>query len=272
MCQPNKFLEGKLVFLPRLRAAAIIGHCCASSETRNEAEREYQAREALRLATDRLLDELPKLPLTLSRLAAIAPAIDAAQSAFEKVRRNGGQFRRALRRASKGDSELTVAEVVERSNGGPSGLRTSGSTMETRDIRFGRLAGRAMLADKCSLADDLQSCRVALRIFPPMPDENTVLDYVAALDETELKRLDAELTRALGVLSGATARLAEMRSFFAPSNIERINSWAAHPSSPLWMRASLRRFEKSKEQFLFEIRGRGEDRLGALIHEAFWRD
>lgn len=45
MCQPNKFLEGWMVFLPRLEACAFIGRCRASKEAGDAADADWRQRE-----------------------------------------------------------------------------------------------------------------------------------------------------------------------------------------------------------------------------------
>ena len=96
MCQPNKFLDGRLVWFTQLEAIAAIGHCCAGRETRLAAEREYRAREAKARAEEYLLQVLPGLQGFRDECAKLAPRATAARlfstNSVVRVLRSSGLF------------------------------------------------------------------------------------------------------------------------------------------------------------------------------------
>lgn len=269
MCQPNKFYEGKLVYFFKLKAVAIIGHCCASAVTRNEAQLEYDAREALERAEGYLLERLPQVPLALERALALQPAVVEAQRVYDRFRKDGGRFQQALRKAVRGAGELTVTEVIGSAlPGGPAGMRTSGSTVQTRDIRFGRLEGEVAVAATCAIAADLQKCVSALRSFDRGPGEDAAIDFVVALDDDEKAECSKRLEAAIGTIERVRHWLASFRVFFGATNLDRISRWGTHGEAPIALAASLEAFGSHGEK-LFEIKGEGR-RFGIVIDPALW--
>jgi hypothetical protein len=269
MCQPNKFYEGKLVYFFKLKAVAIIGHCCASAVTRNEAQLEYDAREALERAEGFLLERLPQVQLALERALALQPAVVEAQRIYDRFRKDGGRFQQALRKAVRGGGELTVTEVIGSAlPGGPSGMRTSGSTVQTRDVRFGRLEGEVAVAATCTIAADLEKCLSALRAYDRGPSEDAAIDFVVALDDSERVDCAKRLEAAIGTAARVGQWLAGFRAFFSAGNLDRISRWGTHAEAPVALTASLEPFGSHGEK-LFEVKGEGR-RFGIVIEPALW--
>lgn len=273
MCQPNKFLDGRLVWFTNLQALAAIGHCCAGRDTRLAAEREFRAREAKARAEDFLLQALPGLAALRAVGANLAPRVDATQTVFDRFRNAGAAFQRALRQATRGSGILSVAEIIgPRLQGGPSGLRTSGSTVETRDVSFGILSGPAAVASRCAVADDLAAVVGLLAVFPPIVDEDGALDYLAALDDTALLACERRLRDIQNKLGEIGTRLDDIAAFFTAANAARISAWGSHRDAPIRMRASCR-LSRLENQVEFEIvGGEGGRRVGLLLPPAFWAD
>ncbi|MGZ8284066.1 MAG: hypothetical protein ACXW27_00225 [Allosphingosinicella sp.] len=269
MCQPNKFYEGKLVYFFRLKAVAVIGHCCASAVTRNEAQLEYEAREARERAEEYLLERLPQVPGDLGRALALQPAVIEAQRVYDRFRKEGGRFQQALRRAVRGSGELTVTEVIGSSlPGGPAGMRTSGSTVQTRDIRFGRLEGEVAVAATCTIASDLEKCVSALRAFDCGPSEDAAIDFVVAIGDEERAEVSRRLEAAVVAIGQVERWLAGFRAFFSAANLDRISRWGTHPEAQIALAASLVAFGSHDER-LFEVKGEGR-RFGIVIGPVLW--
>lgn len=269
MCQPNKFYEGKLVYFFKLKAVAIIGHCCASAVTRNEAQLEYDAREALERAEGYLLERLPQVPFALERVLALQPAAAEAQRVYDRFRKDGGRFQQALRKAVRGGGELTVTEVIGSAlPGGPAGLRTSGSSVQTRDVRFGRLEGEVAVAAACTIAADLEKCLSALRAFDRGLSEDAAIDFVVALDDSEKVDCAKRLEAAIGTAGRVGKWLASFRAFFSAANLHRITRWGTHSEAPVALSANLEPFGTHGEK-LFEVRGDGR-RFGIVIEPTLW--
>lgn len=269
MCQPNKFYEGKVVYFFKLKAVAIIGHCCASAVTRNEAQLEYDAREALERAEGYLLEWLPQVPRALERALALQPAVVEAQRVYDRFRKDGGHFQHALRKAVRGGEELTATEVIGSAlPGGPLGMRTSGSTVQTRDIRFGRLEGQVAVAATCTIATDLEKCISALRTFDRGSDEDAAIEFIVALGDSEKVECSKRLEAAIGTIGRVGQCLAGFRVFFSAANLGRISRWGTHAEAPVALVASLRPFG-SHGEMLFEVKGDGR-RFGIVIDSDLW--
>jgi hypothetical protein len=273
MCQPNKFFEGKLVYFFRLKAVGIIGHCCASTRTRNAAQIEYDQREARQRGEDYLVEWIPQVPRYRARGLALRPTAAEAQRVYDRFRKDGGKFQQALRRAAKGGGELTVTEIVGAAlAGGPAGLRTSGSSVETRDIRFGTLAGRAVVGSRCSILADLDTSLAMFQTFDRGVGEDAALDFVISLADDGKAGASKSLHTAILGVAEAEHRLIEFRSFFGEANLQRITAWGSHPEAPVAMSARLSEFGDSRRERLFELRGADGRRLGIVIDPVLWTD
>lgn len=269
MCQPNKFFEGKLVYFFRMRAVAIIGHCCASAVTRNEAMLEYEAREARERAEEYLLDWVPKVPGALEHARALQPAAIEAQRVYDRFRKDGARFQQALRRAVRGGAELTVTEIIGSTlPGGPAGLRTSGSAVQTRDVRFGPLDGQVVVASTCTIAGDLEECISILGRFDCGSSEDAIVDFVLEIDDEEKAKTAKKLEAAISVVGQVERLLGGFRAFFGAANLDRISRWGAHPEAPVSLSASLAPFG-SQDERVFEVRGEGR-RFGIVIAPSLW--
>lgn len=272
MCQTNKFYEGKLVYFFQLRAVAIIGHCCASALTRNAALLEYEQREARERAEEYLLDWLPKVSHIRSRALAMLPAAREAQRVYGRFRKEAGRFHQALRRAIRGGGELTVTEVIgSTGNVGPAGMRTSGSSVQTRDIRFGIMAGEAVVAARCSILSDLEQCIAALDGFVCGSDEDDVINFVVAIVHEEKPAAAGRLKLAIEAMEKIDSELASFRAFFSTANLERISKWGAHSDAPIAISVSLSDFGGSRRK-LFDLDGSDGRGFRVIIEPELWSE
>lgn len=254
-----------------MKAVAITGHCCASAVTRNEAQLEYEAREARERAEEYLLEWLPQVPRALVRALALQPAATEAQRVYDRFRKDGGRLQQALRKAVRGSGELMVTEVIGSSlPGGPAGMRTSGSAVQTRDIRFGRLDGEVAVAPTCTIAAALEKCVSALRAFDCGPSEDAAIEFVVATDEDERPKISKHLEAAILAIEQLEQWLGGFRAFFSAANLDRISRWGKHPEAPIVLTASLAPFGSHGEK-IFEVRGDSR-RFGIVIAAALWED
>lgn len=270
MCQPNKFLEGKLVWFWKLKAVAVIGHCCASALTRNEANAEYKQRETRERAETYLLEWLPKIGAHRKKALFLRPTVVECQRVFERFRKDGAKYQQALRKASRGGTELSVTELLGPSSSvGPAGLRTSGSTQQTRDVRFGVLSGQIAVAPTCTILADLEACLATFERLRIYGSEDEALDFIVKLDDETKSSMANELSRAIVGVSDVNQSVFEFRSFFMAANLERISQWGTHHDAPLPMAAKLAPFGERGARH-FEIKsghGRG---FGLVIEPIFW--
>lgn len=270
MCQPNKFLEGRLVWFSQLEALAVIGHCCANRETRAAAEREFRVREAKRHAEEYLLETLPKLSSIRVGYEQLMPRAAAAQAAYDQFRKDGAAFQKALRQATKNNGLLTVTEIIgPRVAGGPSGMRTAGSTVETRDVTFGALTGLTAIASQCWLAKEATTVGEALGTLPDIHSDDAVLDFITTLDDAKLQSCERLLRDAQTRISKIAATLNDAMNFYSVANAKRISAWGAHPDAPMRLRASCRH-SKVLGKIEFEIINEQGRRVGILLPPAFW--
>ena len=267
----DKFFEGQLVWFPELKAVAVVGHCCASAEQSNEAIIEWRQREARERAEEYLLKFLFEVPSLLRQARTLAEPIAECQRVHERFRKDGGQFHQALRKASRGGAQLHVTEEIGPAlAGGPAGMRTSGSNVETRDVQFGRLAGEIVVASKCTLAADLSGCLDTLARLDGHSTDDAVLNFITALSDDEKATAANALSAAMVGLSSLKEALVEFRRFFTAANMERISAWGSHPANATMMKASFGPYVHDRSRHLFEVKAPGKPRLGILIDPVLW--
>lgn len=238
MCRPDKFLEGWLVYFFELRAAAFIGHCCASHDTRAEADREWAERQTRDREEGYLLAVLPKLDDWLTTLDGVRAPIEEAQRFFRAFRREGATFYQALRTIRANGGRLVATEIIRRAeSGGPTGMRTRGSSVQTRDVDFGTLSGMTAVLSDYHPARTLDEIRAAIAAHV-QPDEEAAINYITGLAAARRAAVYRALRKAARDFTALLGSLEDFRAFFAASNLSRISQWAAHPDAPVGFRAS----------------------------------
>ena len=150
---------------------------------------------------------------------------------------------------------------------GPRGLRASGSTVETRAIRFGRMNGGLAVANKFTPASDLKSIIDALKTYPVGADDGAVIDYVAALSDEARATAYANIKAQLQKLDAAPSRLKEFRSFFEVSNLERLTSWGGHRDASFPISTAIHNYGEAKR--FFQMMGDGAP-VRILISAKLW--
>lgn len=268
MCQPNKFLDGRLVWFERLKAVAVIGHCCASSETNRAAELEFRIRVARERAQDFLLENLLALPVLRQRCEAIRKGAADAQKAFDDFKANGRPIQQLLRRAAKGTGRLTVSEVVGKLDGdGPSARLAAGSTVQTQEVDFGPLAGIAATKDNCAIGSDFDHFESIVSEFSIHDTDDKIEAFILQLDDAGLRKNEAKLREAVEGIDALPPRIADIASFFTEVNARRISAWGAHRDAPEWTKAEIKT-ARLEGRVLFEIETRNR-RAGVLIPADF---
>jgi hypothetical protein len=84
MCQPNKFIHGRLCYFPRLQACAIIGHAAPISISGASAERRYREQRARDYHEGYFLRALPLIQRKLAIIQAVRPKAEEALRLHKK--------------------------------------------------------------------------------------------------------------------------------------------------------------------------------------------
>ena len=255
MCQhEDHYLKGALVYFPRLKVVAPIGHECADKKNLRAAKDERKRQKDKDLELDFLFQQLPLLD---QRRAWIGRARDEAESAtrvYRAFKGRGGEFHKVLRGAIKQSAgTLVVHEVVwgEMSSVGPAAIRSEGG-VQTKDVVYGQLSGDvALLANYAPLAE-LDAAWRTLGDVPCGSGEDEVLDYITALSDTDRRALYLRQRDGYFMMCKFLDRLENFMRFFDPENLNRISHWAAHPESPLRFRASVETLGSSGRFFVID--------------------
>jgi hypothetical protein len=253
MCQPDKFYSGSLVYLPHLRATAIIGHCCADKENAAEANREYKVRKTKEREENYLLEKIPFVPQALAAIRQARPAAQEASHVYRHFRKNGAEFFNPLKLINKAGGNLTVEEVVRTNQVGPAGYRSRGSKNDVRTISFGVLDGGICFLSDYNPVRELDAVERNLKRHACGKDPNSALDYIVTLKDNDRHAAYVELTEAHRGFLKFRGRLADFFAFFEGANIERVNRWGVHPANTNGFSASLVR---RKSWLQLEMRGR----------------
>lgn len=267
MCQSNKFIEGRIVYFTQLQSVAVIGHCCADNENNRVAEAQYRYEQRIERAENELLDFLPRAGAAHATASQLVAPIQAAERVHSDFRRRGGYYMKALRKALKQSDVLTVDEVIDRSKSiGPAGMRSAGSTVETRSVQFGILEGKVVVASTFKHSLKLDS---ALKLYSKFSDvdEDATLEKLLSLTSEEKIQLWHEIEEAQKDIEKCRKILTDFRAFFKAENLSVITSWGQHPDNPTRMTASIRRSQLYDNQIYFEM-SKGKTHLGILIDES----
>lgn len=268
----DKFFEGQLVWFWELQAVAVVGHCCASAQQSNEAIAEFRQREARERAEAYLLQFLFDVPRHLRRARVLTAPILECQRVYERFRKDGGPFQRALRNAVRGGSQLHVTEILgPLTAGGSVGMRVGGSSVETRDIQYGQLAGQSVVATKCTLAADLKECTATFERLDGYATDDAVLNLVTPMSDDEKVTAANDLAKAITGLATVEESLVDFRRFFTDGNMERITAWGTHPENATPMKAECIPYRQTTGR-LFGLRGLDGKKCAVIIDGSLWAD
>lgn len=231
--QPNKYLEGALVYLTDLKAIAAIGHECAAKENRAAADKDYRARRDQRAEEDYLLANLPHVARKLASISEVRPAAAEALRVFRLLRKDAPDAVRQLRAIKQKGARLTVAETIDAKLAeiGPSGFNGS-SGKQTRDAVFGVLAGTTAVISDFNPVSELNRIETVLRAVPECRSEDEALEAICRMPDPERKWATTRLRQTDSDFRNFQARMADFCAFFATANIARIDAWTQHPEHP----------------------------------------
>jgi hypothetical protein len=244
MCTTNRFLSGALVYLPDMLCCAVIGHCCASKEARDEAEREYRWRTRRDHEQSLLLETLPIVPKRLEALGKLRPAAEEARRIYRKFRKDVPTVHGHLReiRYRRG-GYLVVTELVEgdKENDiqthGPRGLGRQGAE-QTKEIEFGTIIGQTAVIKDYNPVRELDQAIRLLSSLELTPTEDLALDFIVSMDEKQRRAAVAIIEGADAARSKLVGRLHDFSKFFSKENIELIHDYGNYPNNPMRIDAS----------------------------------
>lgn len=222
----KQYLEGWLIYLPGLEALACVGNDCAGSEAKAEADREYLLEIQRKNNNDYLLETVPTLSLELAKVEALKPSCEAADTVYRTFKREGKEAWQALRNVVRDDGRLKVNEVMASNGIGPSGIRTSGGSTQTRSISFGELRGRTMFKGAFTPLKAVGEIEATIQEFECQNDD--ALLEMATWTHDQMEAACRSLRKAFEGLSRLDMELKDIARFFATSNLEAITRWSSH--------------------------------------------
>lgn len=242
MCQPNKFLGGRLCWFPGIECCAIIGHCCADKDHSAEAERKYKEASVLKWQEDYFLAAFPLVPEKLQKLHLLRPKAEEALRLHRKFRKDANQLMMLLREQLRGDGRLTVHFEIERqaaSGEGPQGFRGRDTVFDTHD--YGVLAGSVALRASYNPVAELETMVAALAVWNAGTSQEDIIDAIVSMNEAQRQRGYAVLTNVDHRLFPAfQSKLEDFEGFFDPENLRRLDSWGCDHRNPNRVEASSR--------------------------------
>jgi hypothetical protein len=233
MCQPNKFIRGRLCYFPRLQACAIIGHCCADQQQRASAERRYKEQRARDFHESYFLRALPLIPLKLDIIERVRPKAEEALRLHKKFHKDANRLMTLLRDMAKDNSgRLRVQFEVELKaavNDKSEGIRFE-RLLDSN--YYGMLEGLIALRSKYDPVLELNAMKKALEHGNVGTDEERVMDAIIALSPGErtwtytvLKRVDDTQWPRFA------DKLDDFCAFFEHDNLHRLARWGADPKN-----------------------------------------
>jgi hypothetical protein len=235
MCTTNRFLSGSLVFIPALNCCAVIGHCCASKEARDEAEREYKRRTQRDHEETLLLTNLPLLGKRADLLTRLRPAAEEARRIYRRFRRDAPTIHGHLRqlKARRG-CHLSVSEEIEREDHedsielyGPRGLGRPGEE-QTREIEIGVFKGGTAVTKDYNPVKELDDIIRMVASLEAIPSEEAALDFIVTMTEQQRRAAVAIIEGIDSSRRKLVSSLYDFARFFAKDNIELINTYGCH--------------------------------------------
>ncbi|MGD9839498.1 MAG: hypothetical protein AB7F72_09860 [Afipia sp.] len=244
MCTSNRFLAGHLVYLPKLQACAVIGHCCADKVTAANAERDYKFRQRRDYEDDYLLECLPLVDARMAALESLKPAAIEAQRLYRKFRKNHPLVHAMLRSTKHQYSDrLMLSQIIrggededESDYVGPAGFGKRGR-IETREHDFGLLSGSLVLIIDYTPVKDLDMIIRQLASVHCIPSQEATLEFVTSIS-AEQRRAGVAIME--GVDAGVEkfkGRIREFLQFFTRENAQVINAFGTSDYNSLYFKA-----------------------------------
>ena len=234
MCQPNKFIYGRLCYFPQLQCCAIIGHCCADQQQRAGAERRFREQRTRDFHEDYFLRALPLIPRKLEIIAAVRPKAEEALRLHKKFHKDANRLMTLLREVAKDNGgRLRVQFEVE--------LRAAANDKSLASSRFERLvdandwgvlAGLTALRSKYDPVLELNAMATALTRGDVGVDDEQILEKIIGMSPndrtwtyTVLKRVDDNQWPKF------EAKLNDFCAFFEHDNLQRLARWGQDPKN-----------------------------------------
>lgn len=233
MCQPNKFIRGRLCYFPHLQACAIIGHCCADQQQRASAERRFREQRIRDFHESYFERALPLIPRKLEIIEAVRPKADEALRLQKKFHRDAHLLMTLLRNVSKANGgRLRVQFEVE---------LNAAVNDKSQGIRFERLLdanyygvldGLTALRSKYDPVFELDTMKKVLDQGNVGTDEERVMDEIIAMSPEYRTWLYAVLKRVDDTQwPNFQNKLDDFCAFFEHDNLHRLARWGSDPKN-----------------------------------------
>jgi len=227
MCQPNKFIRGRLCYFPRLNCCAIIGHCCADKKQRDSAEHRFREASNRNWQEDFLLEALPLIPRKLEVIAATRGKAVEALRLHKKFRKDAHRLMQLLREISKNHGGRLQVQFEVESKAAVNERVTSGRFERLVDMNdYGVLSGLTALRANYDPVLELNDIESVLRVIEVGVESEFVMNYIIAMDVkhrewtyTVLNDIDSRRWR------NFTLKLDDFCSFFDSENLVRLARW-----------------------------------------------
>jgi hypothetical protein len=233
MCQPNKFIYGRLCYFPRLQCCAIIGHCCADQNQRASAERRFREQRTRDFHEEYFLHALPLIPTKLEIIQVVRPKAEEALRLHKKFHKDANRLMHLLREVAKDNGgRLRVQFEVELNaavNDKSEGIRFE-RLVDAND--YGVLDGLTALRSKYDPLLELNAMAAALTQGNVGTDEErifgTIIDMLPedrTWTYTVLKRVDENQWPKF------RDKLEDFCAFFEHDNLHRLARWGRDPKN-----------------------------------------
>jgi hypothetical protein len=245
MCTPNRFLQGKHIYVPRFQCVTIIGHCCADKDTLASATQTFDAKVQKESEENYLLKALPLVGSKLDVLEAVQAKAVEGRRLHRLFNRNASHILDYLRNIRRNGGTLTVSTKIPIDHeaerfAGPAGYKRD-EEEQYKTTQIGTLHGLCIAVAKYEPDRELILIRQALSQLSVQRDEEETFYYVADLSDSDRESQVTLLRNIDRTYSRFSKRLAEFVSFFEEDNIALLNKWGKHPDNLLNIHA---RFER----------------------------
>jgi hypothetical protein len=238
MCTPNRFYQGKFIYVPRLRCVTIIGHCCADKEVLDSANQVFDAKQKLQSQENYLLKAQPLTTAKLAVLKATESKVFEVKRLHKALKRGAEHIVEYLRNIKREGGRLTVDVPLMAANDAEwIGNLTNQDVSRYKTIEIGTLKGLAVSLAKFEPERELASMRQVLTMLNVGSDQDEVFYFVAELSESDREERVKLFRNVDQQYSKFSKRLADFAAFFEPENIALLNRWGNHRNNSLQLHA-----------------------------------
>lgn len=227
MCQPNKFIHGRLCYFPELQCCAIIGHCCADQKQRNDAEKRFRERQERDWQETYFMAALPLVPRKLEIITAVRPKAQEALRLHKKFHREAHELMRLLRetmRATGGRLRVQFEVELRAAVNETPGAGRFERLIDAND--YGVLDGLTALRPKYDPVLELNAMQTALEQANFGTDLDAVFDGIIGMEPKERGRSYVVLSRIdNSQWPRFVNKLEDFSAFFQSDNLARLGRW-----------------------------------------------